>query len=180
MDTEVPGFGWHEPLDPSLRFETYVHPEKIADSVAGAQHFAAGKTDYGARLVLVALPGADKKHLLHAVCHAWNQRTATSAVLTTAPAWFRAFVRSMRLGEAPQLAAEALDVGLFVLDGLQLFAGKEITQQALSRLLGERMALGRPVLIAAEAAPAEIRNLSLELLDLLARGATVAVPRQEA
>ncbi len=180
MDTEVPGFGWHEPLDPSLRFETHVYPEKIAGCVAAAKHFAAGQNDHGVLLVLVALPGMEKKHLLHAVCHAWIQRTATSAVLTTAPAWFRVFVRSMRLGEAPQLAAEALDVGLLVLDGLQLFSGKEITQQALSRLLRERIALGRPVLIAAESAPAEIRNLSEELVDLLATGATVTSPRKEA
>jgi len=73
-----------------------------------------------------------------------------------------------------QFAAEALDQGLLVMDGLQLFAGKEITQKELSRLLRQRLVLGRPVLIAAEAEPVEIANLSQELLALLASGAVVS------
>ena len=128
-------------------------------------------------LVVVGPAGAGKTHLVHAVANALRQRNGRVArvACTTGEAFVEELIAAVQQGTVERWRAKYRSCDVFVLDGLEAVADKELTQDELFHLFNALVTRGAQLVFATQREPAALGTLAERMRSRLEGGLVVHV-----
>ncbi len=109
--------------------------------------------------------GLGKTHLLHAVCHDFQQRFPSDRVcFLSCEEFTNEFVRSLRRNDVDSFRARFRNVHLLVIDDIHFLNGKVQTQEEFFHTFNGLYQSNRQIILSSDAAPAEIPTLEDRLV----------------
>jgi hypothetical protein len=163
-------------LDDRLRFDHYVvgAANRLAASAARAVAEAPGHT-YNP-LFVHSGPGLGKTHLLHAIVHRVGElHPDLRCVYTTLDDFVDQLHTAIGSGQADGVKRQFADAGVLLLDDVQSLSGRPETQSEVLRTFNHLQGAGRQIVLAADRAPADIRDVDQRLLNRFAGGLIVEI-----
>jgi len=160
--------------DPALTFDTFVAGPGNQMAAAAARRAAeAPGTSYNPLFVYGA-PGVGKTHLLHAVgALSLTVRPDLHVTYRTAQELVDDISSAVSAGTLEAFADELLESDVILIDDAHLLAGKSRTQAELLRVWDEIVWTGTQIVLAAQAAPADLEGVTEEFRGRLAGGLVV-------
>ncbi|MDZ4820366.1 MAG: chromosomal replication initiator protein DnaA [Planctomycetota bacterium] len=113
--------------------------------------------------------GVGKTHLLEGIWSAVRQKQGQSVYLT-AEQFTTQFLEALRGSGLPNFRRKYRSVDVLILDDIHFFAGKRATLIELLHTIDTLMQQGRQLILAADRAPGELKDLGAELTARLAAG----------
>ncbi len=128
-------------------------------------------------LVVVGPTGAGKTHLVHAIANALRQRNGrvVRVACTTGEAFVEELIAAVQQGTVERWRAKYRSCDVFVLDGLEAVADKELTQDELFHLFNALATRGAQLVFATQHEPAALGALAERMRSRLEGGLVVHV-----
>lgn len=126
-------------------------------------------------LVVVGPAGAGKTHLVHAIANALSQRNGrvVRVACVTGEAFVDELIAAVQQGTIERWRAKYRSCDVFVLDGLEAVADKELTQDELFHLFNALVARGAQLVFATQHEPAALGALAERMRSRLEGGLVV-------
>jgi len=170
IEDDLPGSN----IDPKLTFDTFVvgKPNELAH--AAARRVAEGGPVSFNPLFLYGGVGLGKTHLMHAVAHELQaNRPELRVVYLSAEQFMYRFVQSLRDKSTMDFKEIFRSVDVLMVDDLQFIAGKDSTQEEFFHTFNALVDQGRQIVLSADRAPSEIKDLEDRIKSRLQSGLVV-------
>ncbi|MFT3687970.1 chromosomal replication initiator protein DnaA [Paenirhodobacter sp.] len=170
VDEELPG----APLDARFTFDTFVvgKPNELAH--AAARRVAEGGPVSFNPLFLYGGVGLGKTHLMHAIAHELSTRRPEMRVLyLSAEQFMYRFVQALRDRQIMDFKELFRSVDVLMVDDVQFIAGKDSTQEEFFHTFNALVDQGKQIVISADRAPGEIKDLEERIRSRLQCGLVV-------
>jgi len=162
------------PLDPRFTFDNFVvgKPNELAH--AAARRVAEGGPVTFNPLFLYGGVGLGKTHLMHATAHEIQQRNPQLRVLyLSAEQFMYRFVQALRDRQMMDFKELFRSVDVLMVDDVQFIAGKDSTQEEFFHTFNALVDQGKQIIISADRAPGEIKDLEDRIKSRLQCGLVV-------
>ncbi len=162
------------PLDPRFTFSNFVvgKPNELAH--AAARRVAEGGPVGFNPLFLYGGVGLGKTHLMHAIAHDYQTRHPAAEVLyLSAEQFMYRFVQALRESTIMDFKGMFRNVNMLMVDDVQFIAGKESTQEEFFHTFNALVDQGKQIVISADRAPGEIKELEERIKSRLSCGLIV-------
>jgi chromosomal replication initiator protein len=162
------------PLDARFVFENFVvgKPNELAH--AAARRVAEGGPVTFNPLFLYGGVGLGKTHLMHAIAHEIQIRSPESRVLyLSAEQFMYRFVQALRDRQMMDFKQLFRSVDVLMVDDVQFIAGKDSTQEEFFHTFNALVDQGKQIIISADRAPGEIKDLEDRIKSRLQCGLVV-------
>ena len=162
------------PLDPRFTFDSFVvgKPNELAH--AAAKRVAEGGPTTFNPLFLYGGVGLGKTHLMHAVAHELTSRRPDLNVLSlSAEQFMYRFVQALRERKMMDFKELFRSVDVLMVDDVQFIAGKDSTQEEFFHTFNALVDQNRQIVISADRAPGEIKDLENRIKSRLQCGLVV-------
>ncbi|MDD8022016.1 MAG: chromosomal replication initiator protein DnaA [Paracoccaceae bacterium] len=169
-DAELPG----APLDARFTFDSFVvgKPNELAH--AAARRVAEGGPVTFNPLFLYGGVGLGKTHLMHAIAHELQTRRPDLRVLyLSAEQFMYRFVQALRERQIMDFKEMFRSVDVLMVDDVQFIAGKDSTQEEFFHTFNALVDQGKQIVISADRAPGEIKDLEDRIKSRLQCGLVV-------
>lgn len=169
-DGELPG----APLDGRFTFNTFVvgKPNELAH--AAARRVAEGGPVTFNPLFLYGGVGLGKTHLMHAIAHELQTGRPDLRVLyLSAEQFMYRFVQALRDRQIMDFKELFRSVDVLMVDDVQFIAGKDSTQEEFFHTFNALVDQGKQIVISADRAPGEIKDLEERIKSRLQCGLVV-------
>lgn len=169
-DVDLPG----APLDARFTFDNFVvgKPNELAH--AAARRVAEGGPVTFNPLFLYGGVGLGKTHLMHAIAHEIQVRDPKSRVLyLSAEQFMYRFVQALRDRQMMDFKQLFRSVDVLMVDDVQFIAGKDSTQEEFFHTFNALVDQGKQIIISADRAPGEIKDLEDRIKSRLQCGLVV-------
>jgi len=169
-DAELPG----APLDARFTFDSFVvgKPNELAH--AAARRVAEGGPVSFNPLFLYGGVGLGKTHLMHAIAHDLQTRRPELRVLyLSAEQFMYRFVQALRDRQIMDFKELFRSVDVLMVDDVQFIAGKDSTQEEFFHTFNALVDQGKQIVISADRAPGEIKDLEERIKSRLQCGLVV-------
>jgi chromosomal replication initiation ATPase DnaA len=130
-------------------------------------------------LVLVGPPGCGKTHLLHSIGHALSAGPGALVACLSAQDYSDELMQAVEGSREDQWRSRYRRATAFLLDDVQLLAGKDRAQKELLSLFGHMLGAQRQLAFTISAPPREIEGLDPGLLGRLEGGLVTSVERPD-
>ena len=170
IEDDLPGSN----IDPKLTFDTFVvgKPNELAH--AAARRVAEGGPVSFNPLFLYGGVGLGKTHLMHAIAHELQaNRPELRVVYLSAEQFMYRFVQSLRDKSTMDFKEIFRSVDVLMVDDLQFIAGKDSTQEEFFHTFNALVDQGRQIVLSADRAPSEIKDLEDRIKSRLQSGLVV-------
>lgn len=162
------------PLDPRFTFDKFVvgKPNELAH--AAARRVAEGGPVTFNPLFLYGGVGLGKTHLMHAI--AWELKTTCpdlNVVYLSAEQFMYRFVQALRDRKMMDFKELFRSVDVLMVDDVQFIAGKDSTQEEFFHTFNALVDQNKQIIISADRAPGEIKNLEDRIKSRLQCGLVV-------
>lgn len=170
MDGDIPG----APLDPRFTFENFVVGKPNELAYAAAKRVAeAGPVTFNP-LFLYGGVGLGKTHLMHSISWELHQnRPELNVIYLSAEQFMYQFVRALREKKMIDFKELFRTVDVLMIDDVQFIAGKESTQEEFFHTFNALVDQNKQIIITADQAPGEIRDLGDRITSRLQSGLVV-------
>ncbi|MFB2531998.1 chromosomal replication initiator protein DnaA [Paracoccus sp. p4-l81] len=155
-DDDLPG----APLDQRFTFDSFVvgKPNELAH--AAARRVAEGGAVNFNPLFLYGGVGLGKTHLMHAIARELTSRFPERRVLyLSAEQFMYRFVQALRERTVMDFKEMFRSVDVLMVDDVQFIAGKDSTQEEFFHTFNALVDQGKQIVISADRAPGEIKDL---------------------
>ena len=162
------------PLDPRFTFDSFVvgKPNELAH--AAARRVAEGGPVTFNPLFLYGGVGLGKTHLMHAIAHELQSRRPDLNVLyLSAEQFMYRFVQALRERKIMDFKELFRSVDVLMVDDVQFIAGKDSTQEEFFHTFNALVDQNRQIVISADRAPGEIKDLENRIKSRLQCGLVV-------
>ncbi len=162
------------PLDKRFTFDTFVvgKPNELAN--AAARRVAEGGPVTFNPLFLYGGVGLGKTHLMHAIAHELQRRSPELNVLyLSAEQFMYRFITALRDRKMMDFKELFRSVDVLMVDDVQFIAGKESTQEEFFHTFNALIDGHKQIIISADRAPGEIKNLEERIKSRLQSGLVV-------
>ncbi|MDQ2090533.1 chromosomal replication initiator protein DnaA [Marimonas arenosa] len=162
------------PLDPRFTFDSFVvgKPNELAH--AAAKRVAEGGPVTFNPLFLYGGVGLGKTHLMHAIAHELRTRHPHLNVLyLSAEQFMYRFVQALRDRKMMDFKEIFRAVDVLMVDDVQFIAGKDSTQEEFFHTFNALVDQNRQIVISADRAPGEIKDLENRIKSRLQCGLVV-------
>jgi chromosomal replication initiator protein len=162
------------PLDPRFTFESFVvgKPNELAH--AAAKRVAEGGPVTFNPLFLYGGVGLGKTHLMHAIAQELTTRRPDLNVLyLSAEQFMYRFVQALRERKMMDFKELFRSVDVLMVDDVQFIAGKDSTQEEFFHTFNALVDQNRQIVISADRAPGEIKDLENRIKSRLQCGLVV-------
>ncbi len=169
-DADLPG----APLDARFTFDSFVvgKPNELAH--AAARRVAEGGPVTFNPLFLYGGVGLGKTHLMHAIAHELRLRQPELRVLyLSAEQFMYRFVQALRDKQIMDFKSLFRSVDVLMVDDVQFIAGKDSTQDEFFHTFNALVDQHRQIVISADRAPGEIKDLEERIKSRLQCGLVV-------
>lgn len=169
-DAELPG----APLDARFTFDSFVvgKPNELAH--AAARRVAEGGPVTFNPLFLYGGVGLGKTHLMHAIAHELqNRRPELRVLYLSAEQFMYRFVQALRERQIMDFKELFRSVDVLMVDDVQFIAGKDSTQEEFFHTFNALVDQGKQIVISADRAPGEIKDLEERIKSRLQCGLVV-------
>lgn len=169
-DDDLPG----APLDARFTFDSFVvgKPNELAH--AAARRVAEGGPVSFNPLFLYGGVGLGKTHLMHAIAHELSTRRPEMRVLyLSAEQFMYRFVQALRDRQIMDFKELFRSVDVLMVDDVQFIAGKDSTQEEFFHTFNALVDQGKQIVISADRAPGEIKDLEERIRSRLQCGLVV-------
>jgi chromosomal replication initiator protein len=169
-DSDLPG----APLDARFTFDSFVvgKPNELAH--AAARRVAEGGPVTFNPLFLYGGVGLGKTHLMHAIAHELQVRRPDLRVLyLSAEQFMYRFVQALRERQIMDFKEMFRSVDVLMVDDVQFIAGKDSTQEEFFHTFNALVDQGKQIVISADRAPGEIKDLEERIRSRLQCGLIV-------
>ena len=169
-DDDLPG----APLDVRFTFDSFVvgKPNELAH--AAARRVAEGGPVSFNPLFLYGGVGLGKTHLMHAIAHDLQARKPELRVLyLSAEQFMYRFVQALRERQVMDFKELFRSVDVLMVDDVQFIAGKDSTQEEFFHTFNALVDSNKQIVISADSAPGEIKNLEERIKSRLQCGLVV-------
>ena len=161
-------------LDPRFTFDTFVvgKPNELAH--AAARRVSEGGPVTFNPLFLYGGVGLGKTHLMHAIAHEMLARQPDLRVLyLSAEQFMYRFIQALRDKQIMDFKELFRSVDVLIVDDVQFIAGKESTQEEFFHTFNALIDQNKRILISADRAPGEIKDLEDRIKSRLQCGLVV-------
>lgn len=162
------------PLDARFTFDNFVvgKPNELAH--AAARRVAEGGPVTFNPLFLYGGVGLGKTHLMHAIAHDIQARNSDLRVLyLSAEQFMYRFVQALRDRQMMDFKQLFRSVDVLMVDDVQFIAGKDSTQEEFFHTFNALVDQGKQIIISADRAPGEIKDLEDRIKSRLQCGLVV-------
>ncbi len=162
------------PLDARFTFDSFVvgKPNELAH--AAARRVAEGGPVTFNPLFLYGGVGLGKTHLMHAIAHELSIRRPEARVLyLSAEQFMYRFVQALRERQIMDFKEMFRSVDVLMVDDVQFIAGKDSTQEEFFHTFNALVDQGKQIVISADRAPGEIKDLEERIKSRLQCGLVV-------
>lgn len=162
------------PLDARFTFDSFVvgKPNELAH--AAAKRVAEGGPVTFNPLFLYGGVGLGKTHLMHAIAHDLQQQRPDLRVLyLSAEQFMYRFVQALRDKQIMDFKEMFRSIDVLMVDDVQFIAGKESTQEEFFHTFNALVDQGKQIVISADRAPGEIKDLEERIKSRLSCGLVV-------
>ena len=171
-DGELPG----APLDARFTFDSFVvgKPNELAH--AAARRVAEGGPASFNPLFLYGGVGLGKTHLMHAI--AWElqtKRPELKVLYLSAEQFMYRFIQALREKQVMDFKELFRSVDVLMVDDVQFIAGKDSTQEEFFHTFNALIDQNKQIVISADRAPGEIKDLEERIKSRLQCGLVVDV-----
>ncbi|RWR45398.1 chromosomal replication initiator protein DnaA [Sinirhodobacter ferrireducens] len=169
-DEDLPG----APLDARFTFDSFVvgKPNELAH--AAARRVAEGGPVTFNPLFLYGGVGLGKTHLMHAIAHELQIRRPEARVrYLSAEQFMYRFVQALRERQIMDFKEMFRSVDVLMVDDVQFIAGKDSTQEEFFHTFNALVDQGKQIIISADRAPGEIKDLEERIKSRLQCGLVV-------
>lgn len=169
-DDDLPG----APLDSRFTFDSFVvgKPNELAH--AAARRVGEGGPVSFNPLFLYGGVGLGKTHLMHAIAHELSTRRPEMRVLyLSAEQFMYRFVQALRDRQIMDFKEMFRSVDVLMVDDVQFIAGKDSTQEEFFHTFNALVDQGKQIVISADRAPGEIKDLEERIRSRLQCGLVV-------
>lgn len=169
-EDDLPG----APLDARFTFDSFVvgKPNELAH--AAARRVASGGQVTFNPLFLYGGVGLGKTHLMHAIANELHQRRPDMRVLyLSAEQFMYRFVQALRDKQIMDFKGLFRSVDVLMVDDVQFIAGKDSTQEEFFHTFNALVDQGKQIVISADRAPGEIKDLEERIRSRLQCGLIV-------
>lgn len=167
---ELPG----APLDKRFTFDNFIvgKPNELAH--AAARRVAEGGPVTFNPLFLYGGVGLGKTHLMHAIAHEIRvQNPELSVLYLSAEQFMYRFVQALRDRQMIDFKQIFRSVDVLMVDDVQFIAGKDSTQEEFFHTFNALVDQNKQIIISADRAPGEIKNLEDRIRSRLQCGLVV-------
>lgn len=161
-------------LDPKFTFDSFVvgKPNELAHSAA--RRVAEGGPVTFNPLFLYGGVGLGKTHLMHAIAHDLRKRDPNLDVMYLSSDQFMyRFVTAIRNQTMIDFKQMFRSVDVLMVDDVQFIAGKNSTQEEFFHTFNALVDAGKQIVISADRAPGEIKDLENRIISRLQSGLVV-------
>ncbi|MBI4501043.1 MAG: ATP-binding protein [Gemmatimonadetes bacterium] len=130
-------------------------------------------------LVLVGPPGIGKTHLLHSIGHALSAAPGALVACLSAQDYVDELAQAEEGGRLDQWRSRYRRATAYLLDDVQLLAGKERAQEELFNLFNHMIQAGRQLAFTITASPKEIEGIDPRIVSRLEGGLVATVERPD-
>ncbi|VDC20371.1 chromosomal replication initiator protein DnaA [Pseudogemmobacter humi] len=169
-EDDLPG----APLDARFTFDSFVvgKPNELAH--AAARRVAEGGPVTFNPLFLYGGVGLGKTHLMHAIAHELRERQPELRVLyLSAEQFMYRFIQALRDKQVMDFKSLFRSVDVLMVDDVQFIAGKDSTQEEFFHTFNALVDQNKQIIISADRAPGEIRDLEDRIKSRLQCGLVV-------
>jgi chromosomal replication initiator protein len=167
-------------LDPKYTFEAFIEGKSNAQARAYALRVAEAPGGEFNPLLIYGESGLGKTHLMHAIGNRIRGRNAKARVLyVVAERFFRDMVNAIKLGKTEEFKGHYRSADALLIDDIQFFAGKAVTQEEFFHTFNEMLDGGQQMVLTCDRYPAELDNLDKRLKSRFTWGLSVAVEPPE-
>ena len=162
------------PLDSRFTFDTFIvgKPNELAN--AAARRVAEGGPVTFNPLFLYGGVGLGKTHLMHAIAHELQRRSPELNVLyLSAEQFMYRFITALRDRKMMDFKQLFRSVDVLMVDDVQFMAGKDSTQEEFFHTFNALVDAGKQIIISADRAPGEIKDLEERIKSRLQCGLVV-------
>ncbi len=162
------------PLDARFTFDTFIvgKPNELAH--AAARRVAEGGPVTFNPLFLYGGVGLGKTHLMHAIAHELKQRSPELNVLyLSAEQFMYRFITALRERKMMDFKQLFRSVDVLMVDDVQFIGGKDSTQEEFFHTFNALVDSGKQIIISADRAPGEIKDLEERIKSRLQCGLVV-------
>ncbi|MGQ0586062.1 MAG: chromosomal replication initiator protein DnaA [Gammaproteobacteria bacterium] len=167
-------------LDPRYTFEGFIEGKSNAQALAYALRVADAPGGEFNPLLIYGETGLGKTHLMQAIGHRIRAKDTRARVLYLgAERFFRDMVNAIKLGKTEEFKSHYRGADALLIDDIQFFAGKAVTQEEFFHTFNEMLDGGQQMVLTADKYPAEMDNLDKRLKSRFTWGLSVAVQPPE-
>ncbi|KEO54248.1 chromosomal replication initiation protein [Thioclava pacifica DSM 10166] len=162
------------PLDARFTFDSFVvgKPNELAH--AAAKRVAEGGPVTFNPLFLYGGVGLGKTHLMHAIAHELRvQRPDLRVLYLSAEQFMYRFIQALRDKQIMDFKEMFRSIDVLMVDDVQFIAGKESTQEEFFHTFNALVDQGKQIVISADRAPGEIKDLEERIKSRLSCGLVV-------
>ncbi|KAA9006722.1 chromosomal replication initiator protein DnaA [Histidinibacterium aquaticum] len=161
-------------LDSRFTFDTFVVGKPNALAHAASRRVAEGGAVSFNPLFLYGGVGLGKTHLMHAIAHELRASQPQLDVLyLSADQFMYRFVTALRERKMIDFKHLFRSVDVLMVDDVQFFAGKDSTQEEFFHTFNALVDAGKQIVISADRAPSEIKDMENRILSRLGSGLVV-------
>ncbi|WP_323035040.1 chromosomal replication initiator protein DnaA [Pararhodobacter sp.] len=161
-------------LDARFTFDNFVVGKPNALAHAAARRVAEGGQVTFNPLFLYGGVGLGKTHLMHAIAWELQARQPGARVLyLSAEQFMYRFVQALRDRQIMDFKSLFRSVDILMVDDVQFIAGKESTQEEFFHTFNALVDQGKQIVISADRAPGEIKDLEERIKSRLSSGLVV-------
>ena len=169
-DTGLPG----APLDQRYTFDKFIVGKPNALAHAAARRVAEGSEVTFNPLFLYGGVGLGKTHLMHAIAHELqSKRPNLRVVYLSAEQFMYRFIQAIREKQMMDFKQIFRSVDVLMVDDVQFIAGKGSTQEEFFHTFNVLVDQQKQIIISADCAPGEIRDLEGRIKSRLQSGLIV-------
>ena len=163
------------PIDPTLRFDTFIvgSANRLAVAAARAVADAPGAT-YNP-LFMYSGSGLGKTHLMSAIGNHVMRTSGVSVALVTLDDFVGELHDAIASGNTDVFQQRYLQVGVLLIDDTQFLTGHPETQSELLRIFNALQADGRQLVMTSDRPPSEIADVDARLITRLSGGLIVDI-----
>jgi chromosomal replication initiator protein len=177
---EAPARAESGKLDPKYTFEAFIEGKSNAQARAYALRVAEAPGGEFNPLLIYGESGLGKTHLMHAIGNRIRLRNGKARVLyVVAERFFRDMVNAIKLGKTEEFKSHYRSADALLIDDIQFFAGKAVTQEEFFHTFNEMLDGGQQMVLTCDRYPAELDNLDKRLKSRFTWGLSVAVEPPE-
>ncbi len=142
---------------PKFSFETFVTGQSNRYAVAGAKAVAANPGGKYNPLFIYGPSGLGKTHLLHSIARELlSQSSRFPLVYITAQQFAEEFVTALQNNKIEQFRRAQRSVGIWLVDDIQLIAGRDKTQEEIFHTFNYLHSLGKQIVLTSDRPPRDL------------------------
>ncbi len=162
--------------NPSYTFDRFIVGQSNRMATAGAKAVASDPGVKYNPLFIHGESGLGKTHLLHAIAHEIQRRDPrASLVYITAQQFAEQFVQALQNNRIEQFRRSQRNSGIWLVDDIQMIAGKEKTQEEIFHTFNTLHEIGKQIVICSDRGPRELHLVNARLRSRLEAGLVVDI-----